>query len=584
MDKRPAIVLAYANNQESRLAHLVKEMTDTGDELLKIDYEVKIITIYDADIEKIRTKIDEYKESIVAFMFSGHSGQLAIKTTGHAMSAIGLANCLAACPALKLIFINGCSSAGQIEHFKQTRASNYIFTESPIEDQAASDFATTFWKRMALENTIDEAFEIAFRNAQAFNGNIKSQKSRFLDEFEPKGDDLNKWILSQNENEEWSLRDEINAFNEKPAFEVNKLLKRTLHAELSKTERDIRGIKDFDSARGEIYAKFPQFFSKYIHDLCAPPPPQSTMSNEDDSYSYPNLKRLKKIIDFYLVIKEITKALTLAEIRENLISQETADFAFSDSWLTDDVENVIFGINWLRSAGKQTVFTQELISLDLKIFLESAQYFEETKKQVALSEKPDTPGNEKLSPKQLQAYCEKAEFHLVELLKEVIFIKNYKLVTIKQMTVYKNRAYEEVVFGFSLFSYEATDFNRNDPKEFIEEEIKLMAPDTFSILLIRKIDPDMTESLSTGKYLNLSPFLIDNNTLFDKAKIPNISFWESIENDSITYKTFYVPDQTKLRIKEDLDDPSKNRFYDNLKLQFDHFFSLIPNSKSHAAG
>ncbi len=590
MDNRPVIILAYANSTESPLGYLATEIEEIQRQLGKRDYQLKILPIYTATIPKLRQALAECKDRTVAFMYSGHAGDLQIETAGDALSAIGLANELSQCPILKLVMINGCSSAGHVSHLLNKQIPVVIATEAPINDKAATIFSATFWKEMSEDNTVANAFQLALNNAQNYRTTPilkltgpSDEVSRSLDT--GKSDNDTPWILktTNSDDDEWSITDAIREFQHAPEFKTNKLLTDTLYREFSKTDETINDLSDFSAARGEIYSKFPQFITKYIHDLCAPPAPrQGSFVQVDDSFSEPDVKRLKKMSDFFKVLKELLKSITLAEVRELLIREPEVELPESLAILCDLTKRSPFsgmttsvdGINLLKKTDTTKVMVKDLLNLDQQVLLGTEQVFFDIKVRIEKAEKLGAPDYEKMHPKQAGQQCELAEARLSELLTQLIFLKDYTFVTIKNMIVYKDRTRLVPSYGFALSTYKWTDYRQLDPLDTKEKITDQTAPDNHCVLLIRKTG-EVLQELNTLRYLNLSPFLIDNNVLYDKAQIPNISFCDDLLPDQIIYRTFYVPSNSEYVIHKQSDSETTRRFYHNLRAQFDHFGTLL---------
>lgn len=590
MDNRPVILLAFANSPDARLEYLATEIAEIQSQLGKRDNQLKIFPIYTATIPKLRQALTEVKDKTVAFMYSGHAGELQIEMAGDALSAIGLANELSQCPNLKLVLINGCSSRGHIPHLIDKHIPLVIATEAPINDKAATIFSSTFWKEMSEDNTVANAFELGLQNAQNY-------RNATIVKIAGPGDDISRsldtgaaepgvpWILrtSTPEEAEWSITDSIKAFEQAPDFQTNQLLTETLYREFAKSDEAIDDMIDFSAARAEIYAKFPQFITKYIHDLCAPPAPrQDSFLQADDSFTKPDMRRLKKMGDFFKVLKELTKAITLAEVRELLLRQPQVELPKSLVTLGTQTQQSPYssmttsvdGINLLKRTGTDDVLVRELLAIDQRVLLAADQFFTDTITRIAKSENPSAPDYAKMHPKQASQQCELAEARLSDLLAQLIFIKDYTFITIKNMIVYKDRTRALPSYGFALSTYKWTDYRQLDPLDTKEKKPTQSAPDNHCILVIPKTGDELQE-LNNLHYLNLSPFLIDNNVLYDKAQIPNISFCDNLLPEQMVYKTFYVPTTSEYVIHKQSASVATQRFYQNLRAQFDHFGTLL---------
>lgn len=439
MDKKPVIILAFANDSQPSLPHLAylaDEIKAVQSHLGRRDDQVKIISIYKATIPDLSEVIEEYKDRIVAFMYSGHSEQLQIDTAGDAMSAIGLANELGVCPELKLVLINGCSSKGHMPYLLQNQIPYIIATEAPIDDKAAAFFSATFWKELSENNTVGNAFELGLRNAQKYRTSpiikrtgTKEEISRSLDTGENESDI--PWLLETSlpGTAEWSLSDAIREFQQAPAFQTNKLLTETLYQEFAERDVAINRRTDYYAAEYLIFSKFPPFITKYIHDLCATQvPSQASFAQTNDYFIEPDLRRLIKMTEFFRVLKELVKSMTLAEIREELLRYPNSKLPDNLDLRNDQDKNnlnmatIVAGINFLK--GTQKVLVKEITGIDQKVLLDTDKFFRKIIARIEKTEKLGAKDYEKLHPKQASESCKEAEAKSERIIDPVHFFRN----------------------------------------------------------------------------------------------------------------------------------------------------------------
>ncbi len=111
-----------------------------------------------------------YEGRISVFHFGGHANDSAlfiedergVPTSAHAP---GLASFLGRQDGLMLVFLNGCSTRGQVERLRAEGVPAVIATSSAIDDQVASTFAAVFYKALRSK-TLLESFELAKAAAQ----------------------------------------------------------------------------------------------------------------------------------------------------------------------------------------------------------------------------------------------------------------------------------------------------------------------------------------------------------------------------------------------------------------------------------
>ena len=107
-----------------------------------------------------------YRDRIAIFHFGGHADgyRLLLETaegTPAAADAGGLARFLAQQRGLQLVFLNGCSTEGQVSDLLDAGVRAVIATDQAVEDAMATAFAARFYRGLAGGATIGAAFEEA---------------------------------------------------------------------------------------------------------------------------------------------------------------------------------------------------------------------------------------------------------------------------------------------------------------------------------------------------------------------------------------------------------------------------------------
>ena len=158
------LLFCFANNRDRPLPEIRRE-DDTIDRLLdplsSQQYFQKIRDSF-ATTESVAAKIITYQDSLCLFHFSGHAGSSMLQLEDTSARAVGVAQLLARCPQLRLIFLNGCST---LEHIRLLREQNskaaIIATSTPVEDTVATQFSIAFYRALSMGTTLAEALERA---------------------------------------------------------------------------------------------------------------------------------------------------------------------------------------------------------------------------------------------------------------------------------------------------------------------------------------------------------------------------------------------------------------------------------------
>jgi hypothetical protein len=158
------LLFCFANDRDRPLPELRRE-DDTIDRLLDpLSSQQHFQKIRDsfATTDSVASKIITYQDSLCLFHYSGHAGASVLHLEDSSARAVGVAQLLARCPQLRLIFLNGCST---LEHIQLLREQNskaaIIATSTPVEDTVATQFSITFYRALISGTTLAEALERA---------------------------------------------------------------------------------------------------------------------------------------------------------------------------------------------------------------------------------------------------------------------------------------------------------------------------------------------------------------------------------------------------------------------------------------
>ena len=192
------VLFCFANNRDRPLPELRRE-DDTIDQLLDpLSSQQHFQKIRDsfATTNSIANKILDYQASLCVFHYSGHAGSTALHLEDSSARAVGVAQLLARCPELRLIFLNGCST---LEHIRLLREKNstaaIIATSTPVDDTIATDFSISFYKALISGTTLAGALERARLELQVKETTtIETIRGGFVTELEEVS--RNQWYFS----------------------------------------------------------------------------------------------------------------------------------------------------------------------------------------------------------------------------------------------------------------------------------------------------------------------------------------------------------------------------------------------------
>ena len=174
MDHKPVIFLAFANANQRKIpeAYLQNLNKESGSlyRALQAKHDGNFLQIHreeQVDRNKIFNTFSHYAGKVQIFHFAGHAdGEHLFLMNDENERQAALANGLADLfgqhiQSLKLVFLNGCSTYGQVKMLLDNHVPAVIATSTTISDRLAGIFAEQFYKNLAGGQTINQAYEAA---------------------------------------------------------------------------------------------------------------------------------------------------------------------------------------------------------------------------------------------------------------------------------------------------------------------------------------------------------------------------------------------------------------------------------------
>jgi hypothetical protein len=160
---KPIIFSCFANDDTEHLDLLKEESRQIKEALQSLEKKerIKLQREESAGWNDLTNIFRLYGQHITIFHYAGHASGAGLNLETGKAYADGLAHLLGNLKNLKLVFLNGCSTQGQVNLLLRQGVKVVIATSVPINDQRAKDFATAFYKSMASNATISEAFDYA---------------------------------------------------------------------------------------------------------------------------------------------------------------------------------------------------------------------------------------------------------------------------------------------------------------------------------------------------------------------------------------------------------------------------------------
>ena len=571
------IFLAFANDDNQPLSSLKDEYDGIYKTLspnhLKQHYLLHRDT--EASIESISHYLVQFRNHIRLFLYSGHAGEHRLVLDKGDARAEGIAQLLSQCPKLKLVFLNGCSTKGQVNALLEKGIPAVLATSAPIDDKIASQFSNQFFHALNNQASIEEAFELA-------KGELQSRKdiqAKLTHELPVWGEDEKEqtlWGLYAHPDGlkalSWKLPT-LSIVAKRTHFEPNQLLFDSLVKALAPFHGSIQKILD-DEAMGApasdgkkmnaIIPALPYLISEQLAKLLALPTPGTENMT---FYHELGTDRLNQIVITYNRLMELIAFTMLAQVWELALTKENIQ-------LPEDAKLEFRRFFELNGSERKTYNLGKLIEkIRLVLDQNDQAYFMDELGPLALTFKDEDLSNiliflehlkQKIYEKDLEEMeamelCVIAEEKLSILIQHLGFLTNYELTSVKAIEVMKYRHFTSPKFRHVVVNL----VKEGAAAPFEDLEIRDKILDSNSVIMQSKEE-------EKAKFLNLSPFIIDENAYDKKAKDSKLYFFDHMDEDTgaYIYKHSYKPRDPKLIIQEQ---PQ----FRMLVAQFDAFFKAI---------
>lgn len=570
------LFLAFANSPENPLPTLKEEDDQVYSTLVRRSVQQHFAIHRDSatSVSKLTEYLVLFRDYITLFHFSGHAGRDALLLEKQPANATGIADLLEQCPKLKLIVLNGCSTQGQVERLLALKNKPVVIaTSAPVGDRAATQFSISFFQALGEQFlSIEEAFQAGIGAAKTVAGEELSVNRGF--ELPARKSDQPVWgLFCENPSAlQWKL----------PATpiqqlagegEPNEQLIGRLIELLAPHSPEVQKIKDGEESglefsildkREAILKALPHPVSEQLRKLLVPEPAGSKVA----FYDKPGPDRLRQMVTTYQTMLELIAFIVLAQLWDALAENKEVELSAE---LTD-LLTTFFDRN---RTGEKIYDYLPLIRQTLKVlqkhrvesFVSELPHMSDQLEastpvcqacrfmkamQGRLSKRND------MEPAEAAQLCLIAEEKLAAVIGHFGFLSAYTLASVKGIDVIKFRHLPSPQFKHHLVRL---------VQRFVglAEEQQLMAEfmDNASILLLS------SNGESKG-YLNLSPFIIDENAFDEKAAIAKLYFFDHYEKESDTYcfRHIYKPDDLPLQV-------GQQTGLKVVKAQFDAFARLV---------
>lgn len=514
------ILLTFANAPgNTTLDSLNEEYLGVRNALLNRDRlgAIRVSPEQRATTDLIVRNLDQYKDDLVLFLYSGHAGADKLELEDQNANARGIALLLGECAkrALKVVILNGCATGQQAQALLDAGVPVVIATSAPVGDKSAARFSIAFFEALAWDNkSLAEAFETGLRAAQTvspddLSGALQSRGAGF-----PPTDAPLWFCCFREENravaETWKLP-------EPPAgvCECNKFILRALEVIYEKNDR-LKSRQD-DRSQWAMTAleSLPFPIGEPLRKLLAAKADKQDTATFYDTASW---DRFDLLLYAYQSVLQLTGYALLAdawdycaktEPHPNLpdtLNQSIRDHLFrgADTYHLRSHRALLDALlAWQQNMTKGP-FLRECGALATDLQRPEVQAaFTDLEGKLA---QRDQIRRQTSTPAELCALCLAAEDNLAKVLYVFRFLSEYCLTSIKEIEVQKYRHQKTAAFLHRIVKLRLS-FAELDEEEFKTEKYL----ENSSIVLHRQ------GNLENG-VLNLTPFYLDKNALIRAPK------------------------------------------------------------------
>lgn len=578
------LLLTFANDRERPLPTLAAEYTALNRILLPqaLRQHFFCCSISHASLDDIAFYLTLFRDRLSLFLFSGHAGRDSLHTVGDSTHSVGIAHLLGQCRNLKVVILNGCSTNGQVKALHDAGVPLVIATSAPVDDDTATKFSTRLFQALETGISIEEAFELAVGEAMGRIGDFQIFRSAALPEDKPDHESL--WGIISNPSKPDAAGWKLPVRVQQPAVAKNipnERLLDVLYETFAQSNPVVRALYEsgaiLDERKEEIVAallkSLPAPISEHVRKLLVPSQPGTI-----DGCDTVGPSRLTQLVQTYQICMDFLLYVLMAQLWENILQkgkQWHPPARFLAGFKTFLHFNAVerrncdyFSIlrllrDTLDDAGK-TPFIAEFTALRENFMgnedIKNACFFLET-----LRKQTETVG-----AMEIPELCARAEQALASIFSKLGFLGRYLLATVRNIDVQKYRHTDKAEFEHMVVKWRGT-------LGFYEKEYRRQFEfmDNRSVVLLH------SEEAPSNRFLNLSPFILDENTFepVPDTSLSKLYFFAWHTHKRLIYK--FVNDPVKETI--DLDAPEfydtkrkKNKFQ-LAKDQFGAFYKAVFN-------
>lgn len=605
------LYFAYANSQDEPLEQLTIEDEKVNANVASRANKDKHYTIQrdsNATIDGMVEVLTNYNEEICLFHYSGHAGKDKLLVEDRTANAIGITELLLECPNLKLVVLNGCSTKGQVEALLNEGGEKgvpvVIATERAVDDVLATKFAIAFYKKFAINySTIEEAFNTAMAAVKIVKKDIPYDRvaTRSIINNKTNKKDPIWGIYHKNGRRaylNWRLPSVFVRYTIASGYQPNKILFKTLFVNLKLYKEDIRNLLEEEDKNGYkqsnineknkmVIRSFPHNVAEQLRKLIA--------VNDDGNLCLPigedrviQLKRTYTVtIQFlvYILIGQLWDLMNKAPEKYQFRAEEWKYFRtiFLNQSKTAKTARYEQLIQWLMEqlVQEENLFMRELDGVGEQMEFYKDEKFIDACRKIEYFQIDNTASlTEKDIKEQAANQCKEIENQLVEIFSQLLFLSNYRLVSVKNIVIKNQRHIRSPHYLHTITELEYDSLGTTEKTEPLDH---IMGES--SITLCRNLERVTNSNLKAYlkkeeveeegfTSLNLSPFLFDKNAFTTSKKaMPEILQFSGYDSRKLNFNQI-MRHKEPFILDMDLIETTQES-YENILKQFNSFCRLI---------
>lgn len=519
---RGTFLLLTANDPANPLALLTRESKDIQ-RLLNAaprkNYEVVLLP--ESDTEDLIKELNMPGRQVEVLHYAGHANGAQLRLTDVDADAQALAAKLRAAGTVKLIFVNGCASQGQVRFFHEAGIPFVIATTRPIGDTQAFWVAVQLYQYLTLGRTLRQAFAevITDANLQQKAVDLDLRSLALRSEADTEAPPWGLYVRPGAENDDYCLPFAARSGPAAPVVNHTVFLDTLIFALENTTVPAFAGLRRL----ADILRRSPVPDGKKLHELTKALPStlgvrirQITFKAEETSGEY-----YRELLYDYCILFETLLHHVVSLLTVQLWQHKTATFrqqppartALLDFWRQNRLlqppqeyaAQIARLLDWTASAQIAPPFSPADVS-SLTEYLESADF--EAAAAFFHRQKMLHHQRVRLEESESLETCYYAQQHLTRCFRVLHFVASYAMTSVRGINVMNFRHIPFVIDNIvSRLTVAESDPTLVAGVRMLENK---------SVLIYQANGGDLEEILEVSEPLNLFPFLIDRNVFTGK--------------------------------------------------------------------